>query len=88
MKNLFIVALLLFTGLISYAENNLHQKNENDDFFRSCYVTVITESENMFGQTIEESSTYYLGEVDNNGFGNLDCISRARRFVTLYEDLL
>jgi hypothetical protein len=37
----------------------------------------------MFGQTVEVTETHYLGEVDDNGFGNLDCISRARRFVNL-----
>lgn len=81
MKNLFTGLLLLFIGTTSFADNKKITEDNTD--FRGCTVTITYETENMFGQTVAVTETHYLGEVDNNGFGNLDCISRARRFVNL-----
>jgi len=81
MKNLFFTLMLSFISVTSFAENSANPSEISD--FRSCTVSITYESENMFGQTVEVTETHYLGEVDDNGFGNLDCISRARRFVNL-----
>jgi len=74
----------LLIGNVTFADNKL---NFNDiEIFRSCTIAITTTTTNMFGQQETSTSYHYLGEVANNGFGNLDCQMRADRYLALYAD--
>lgn len=73
---------LLFIGVTSFADADLSKSDT--ELVRSCIVSVTSSSYDEFCNCYTTDTEYhYLGEVDNNGFGNLDCLSRARRFMNL-----
>lgn len=74
--------MLSFIGVTSFAENT--SKSSDYEDIKSCIVAVETTDYNSFTNRFETSTSYhYLGEVANNGFGNIDCELRANRFVAL-----
>lgn len=83
MKNLFFALAFLFVGSNGFAENQNNIVNTMEfDIFRSCFVTITTTTYNEFSNSWQTSTTtHYLGEVANNGFGNIDCRNRAVTFV-------
>jgi len=86
MKNLFLALAFLFIGSVGFAYNTNPVSNEmyEDGATMGCYLTVTTQVYSpSTGGYVEQTQTFYLGQVEFNGFGAAVCKNRARAFLTL-----